>query len=319
MTDTTGESFNPKPDTAEGVGEVLNQALRFVDEHGCKIAIKSLEATDGTKALFVVDGDNAAPIPDSAFDHNRAAPRYRRGTAALLDLDSFIDHANRFKDDGSVVFANNKRDHPSLIAVLDYHPEGSTSAPRWGRHRGQFTFPLSDEWKAWHELDGKGMEMPVFARFLEDHIVDVLPTSMLTFNEEQERFVSLRGGMAKIAEPGKLMEIATGLRVYEEVETISAHITQTGETKMAFENRQPGAASGELSVPSMFAIGIPVFTNGEPYQVLVQLRYRAIGNGKVAFFYELWRTDRVFDHAFDEAVTMVKEDTGLPVLLGSPE
>jgi uncharacterized protein YfdQ (DUF2303 family) len=319
MTETTGEKpFNPKPDTAEGVGEILNQALRFVDQNGCKVAIESLEAEDGVKALFVVNGDSVTPIPDSAFDHNRDAPRFRKGMATLFDLDSFIEHVNRFKDDDSVVFANNKRENPSLTSVLDYHRSGASSAPRWGRHRGHFAFPLSDEWKAWNEYNAKPMEMATFSRFLEDHITDVLPTSMLTLNEQQDEFVRLRGGMSRIAEPAKLMEIATGLRVFEEVDTVSAYKSETGETKMLFENRQSGGESGELKVPSMFGIGIPVFVNGDPYQVLVQLRYRPVG-GKVVFFYELWREDRVFDHAFDEAASRVAEDTGLPILLGTPE
>lgn len=317
--ETEGQSFNPKPDTAEGVGAMLATTLKFVDDNGLKVRVDELTSPDGVKVPFVIDGDGIVAVPASAFDEYRKEPLYRGGTAKLLDLDSFIEHARRFLDKDSVVFADNNREHPSLTTVLDYHPAGADSAPRWGRHRDTFAFPLSDEWQAWNEFDGKGMEMPVFARFLEDHIVDVIPANLINLNEEQMRFVGLKGGMARIAEPAKLMEIATGLRIYEEVETVQAFRTESGESKMAFQNHQPGGQNGELTVPSLFAIGIPVFKNGEPYQVLVQLRYRAIGGGKVAFFYEMWRADRVFDHAFSEATEKVAQETGLPVLLGHPE
>jgi uncharacterized protein YfdQ (DUF2303 family) len=321
MTETTSDAdqvFNPKPDTAEGVGAILHEALRFVDTHGTKIGVTELTAPDGTKALIVIDNDRAAPIPDSAFDHERERPRRRKGTALLLDLDSFIDHAKRFSDPESVVFADNNREHPSLTAVLDYHPEGSTSAPRWGEHRGKFAFPLSDEWQAWHEYSGKQMDMVNFARFLEDHIVDVLPSGFLTLNEDQQRYIDTLGGTDRIAEPAKLMEIATGLQLFERAETVNAVRLETGEANMTFVSQHQDAGGGSLKVPSLFVIGIPVLVNGPAYQILVRLRYRSNG-GKVVFFYELWRTDRVFDHAFDEAVEKVRAGTGLPVLLGHPE
>ena len=299
-------------------GSVIEQTHDFLDAH-MKPDVIEIVAPDGTKALAIVGKNGVTVLDPASLDAYRDTPRYREGTATLLDLESFIDHAQRFLGTDSVVFADNNRAHPSLTSVIDYHTAGHDAAPRWGRHRGHFAFPLSDEWKAWNELNGKGMEMPVFARFLEDRITDVLPVSLLHLNDTQSQFVELLGGTGRIAQPAKLMEIATGLRVYEEVETVQAFRTQTGETRMNFESRQPGRESGEMAVPSLFAIGIPVFTNGEPYQILVQLRYRPSGNGKVVFFYELWREDRVFNHAFDEACTEVAERTGLPVLLGSPE
>jgi hypothetical protein len=61
-----------------------------------------------------------------------------------------------------------------------------------------------------------------------------------------------------------------------------------------------------------------VFVNDTIYSIAVRLRYR-IGGGKVTWFYEMYRTDKVFDDAFNGACTQVKEATDLPLLLGSPE
>lgn len=71
-------------------------------------------------------------------------------------------------------------------------------------------------------------------------------------------------------------------------------------------------------MPSIFLIGIPVFNNGPFYRIAARLRYRKNG-GKIVFWYDLWRTDRTFDHAFSEAVERVKVETDLPVFIGKPE
>lgn len=309
--------FNPKPDTAEGVGEMIRQTIALLDTH-TKPTLVTLTGEGGEQIPAYVDREGVHVLPIEDFDPYLAEPRFRGGSAMLLDLDSFIEHTNRFKDDGSVVFADNNRLAPSLTAVLDYHPAGSDSAARWGRHRGTFAFPLSDEWKAWHEFDGKAMDMANFARFLEDHITDVLPSGFRTLNEHQQEYVNRLGGDERIAEPSKLMEISTGLQVFERAETVNAVRLDTGEANMTFVSQHQDAQGGSLKVPSLFVIGIPVLVNGPTYQVLVRLRYRT-QSGKVVFFYELWRTDRVFDHAFEEATEKVGEQTGLPVLLGKPE
>lgn len=319
MTETTeGQPFNPKPDTAEGVGELLASTRAFVEEH-VRPRVEELTAPDGTKGLFLITSNEATPFPEDEFDNFRDQPRFRQGTATLLDLNSFIMHAQRFLDSNSMVFADNDRDHPSLTAVLDYHPSGATSAPRWGRHRGFFEFPLSDEWRAWHEFDGKQMDMVNFARFLEDHIVDVLPSGFRHLNDEQQRYVDALGGDQRIAEPARLMEIATGLQLVEQNATVNAVNLGSGEVNMQFVSQHQDREGGALMMPSMFVIGIPVVVNGPAYHVLARFRYRSNGQGKVTFAYELWRTDRVFDHAFTEAIEKVAAETGLPVLLGKPE
>jgi hypothetical protein len=65
----------------------------------------------------------------------------------------------------------------------------------------------------------------------------------------------------------------------------------------------------------MVVLNIPVFKSGELYQILVRLRYRKQAGG-VVFFYELWRDDRVFDHAFDEAAERLSGATSLPLFRG---
>ena len=257
-------------------------------------------------------------IPNSAFDVARTRPRFRDGTATLLSLDSFIDHVNRFKDDDSAVFADNNRSNPKLTAVLDYHREGAEGETRFGLHRSAFSFPLSDEWKTWTGHNKKTFSMKELAAFLEDNIINVLPLSVTSLTGQTADFVDALGGVKKIAEPNALMSLATGMKIFETSNVSEAVSLASGEVAFTFETEHKDAAGKKLNMPTMFVIGIPVFKNGPPYQIIARLRYDKIGP-QIAFFYELWRTDIVFDAAFDEAIERVKEETGLPVLLGHDE
>jgi uncharacterized protein YfdQ (DUF2303 family) len=300
-----------------GAGATMRAARDLVESYVKPQIVSLREPITGVEALARVDRNGIAAIPANVFDDYRSAPRWREGVATALDLDSFIEHTQRYADPDSLVFANNDRSAPSVVTVFDYHRAGPNADPRHMQHRVLHRFPLSDEWKAWTALDGKTMDMASFAAFLEDHIIDVMDSSEVSLTEEQQRFVDRLGGRGRIATPAKLMEIATGLRVLESVETVNAVNLDTGEVQMTFNNEHR-QAEGQLTVPSLFAIGIPVFVNGDAYQVLVRLRYRSSG-GKVLFFFNLWRTDRVFDHAFDESLSKVREKTGLDVILGKPE
>jgi uncharacterized protein YfdQ (DUF2303 family) len=330
MTDTpdTGPEQDPSADDTSlmfgiheaGVhGSVIAQTAAFVEQHLRVDIMEVQEPGTGLPAYVVVGTDGVEPLPESLFDQYRDKPKHRRGTAVLLSLDSFIAHVNRFKDDDSVVFANNDRAKPSLTAVLDYNKAGAAADPRFGAHRSAFAFPLDDAWKAWVGASGKTMEMNEFAVFLENRIIDVMPTAAVALNTESKLFVDALGGQAKIAEPSTLMQISTELRVMENSIVREAKNLSSGETVMEFGSAHETEAAGvKITMPTMFVVAIPVFNNGPIYQVIARFRYRKTG-AKVVFWYDLWRTDKVFDHAFDEAILSVREDTALPVLLGVPE
>jgi hypothetical protein len=299
-------------------GSVIEQSFRFADEY-MRPELEFVVVDGASEAIPVVIGkDGLDVLPRNSFDSWLDAPRFRAGTAKLTSLDSFIAHVNRYRSDNTVVFANDDRASPSLMAVLDYHGAGSETAAAFGRHRSSFAFPLSDEWKAWSGKNAKPMSMTDFAAFLEDHIIDVLNPQGVTLNDEAASFVDALGGEAFIANPGRLMDIATSLQVNEASVVAEAVTLASGEGQISFQSEHRDATGNKLSVPRLFILGIPVFRNGERYQVLARLRYRKTPQGLV-FFFELWRLDLVFDHAFTQAVEKVQIETGAPVYLGAPE
>lgn len=273
------------------------------------------EPVTGVEAPVALTPSGPQRVPSSIFDEYRDKPTRRKGTATLLDLSSLIAHVERFKDTDTVLFANDDRSNPSLVAVLDYHRAGAAADPRFGEHRARFAFPLSDEWKAWSASNKKPMSMIEFAAFLEDRIIDVLDdTSDLP--DDMKRFVSAIGG--NIASPTKLMETAVGLKVHEKSNVGETVNLASGEGEISFVSTHTDGAGKPLKVPNLFLIGIPVFKNDPAYRIAVRLRYRK-RDGGLTFWYELWRQEPVFDHAFGEALDRVRTETGLPVLLGTPE
>ena len=294
---------------------IIKDTRNLVEDYIQPELVPVKEPGTGVEALAVIGKDGIESVPASIFDAYRKQPVRRTGTATLTDLDSLIAHVNRFKDSDTVLFASDSRSSPSITAVLDYHRAGADADPRFGKHRARFAFPLSDEWGAWTAGNKKQMRMIEFAAFLEDRIIDVLEGGEV-LPEDMARFVKAIGG--NIATPNKLMEIAVGLKVNEKSAVGETVNLSSGEGEISFVSQHTDASGKPLKVPNLFLIGIPVFKNGPAYRIAVRLRYRKANDG-LLFWYEMWREDRVFDDAFSEAIGRAKEETGLPVFMGSPE
>lgn len=248
------------------------------------------------------------------LDEYRTAPERRKGTAVLKDSDSFIAFVNRFKDAQSVIFADPDKEEPVLLAVLDYNEEEPNGKARFGQHRAQYDFPLSDEWTVWTAKDKDPMSQQGFAEFLEDHIIDVLDPSDigLTMKEYGERV------QATFVGASKLMELSRGLSVRVNSDVSQAQTLASGERTLHFSTQHTDEKGLPLKVPDAFVIAIPVFRGGALYQVAVRLRYRVQGP-KLSWFFELARTDAVFDDAFKGACREAERETKCPLFYGTPE
>ncbi|MBD3762620.1 DUF2303 family protein [Rhizorhabdus sp.] len=310
-------------------GGVVREARELVESY-LKPTLAVLSHTAGGDEVEVpiaLLGDEVRIFKPEEIDPWRDSPRFRHGTATLLTLDSLIAHINRFKDAETVVFADNSRTAPTVTAVLDYHPGGGAlddPKPRFGKHRSHYAFPLSDEWVAWTAKNKVPMKMAAFAEFLEDRIVDVL--GMIagedTVSEELQKYIDSLGGTSTIATPGGLMDLSRGLHVHEDAVVTEAVRLSSGEGQISFEVNHTARdqAGNKITVPNLFLIAIPIFkgNTGPLERIPARLRYRKTGEG-IVFWYDLWRHERSFDLAFNDAIERVKVDTQLPVLLGKPE
>ncbi|WP_267395547.1 MULTISPECIES: DUF2303 family protein [unclassified Sphingomonas] len=324
MDDTLlGATTAPPSAPAAGVGEMFKATRDFITD-----TVKSnvIEVTDPDTRITVLAivgaGGDIRPVAADFFDVARDHPRFRRGSAAMTSLDSFIAHVNRFGDQDSAVFADDRREAPKLTAVLDYHEadaDGEHGLYRHGKHRTTFAFPLSDEWKAWTKANGAVMTMGQFALFLEDRIGDIAIAGD-EFPDDVLRFVNVNGGTESIADFATLVELSRGLKVYEQANVEEATNLASGEGHIRFslEHETRNRTGGTIKVPTMFFIAIPIFNKGPFYRIGARLRYRKTAEG-VKFWFDLYRADRSFDHAFAEAVARVDAETPASVFFGSPE
>lgn len=297
----------------------VTEVRSLIEDYAAPKIIEMEEPNTGVKAPVQVTHAGLKPVPMDVFNDYRSRPHHRFGTAKFTAIESLIAHVNRFKDDDSALFAVDDRDKPSVTAVLDYHRAGAEADPRFMVHRSVFDFPLSDEWKAWNKFNAKEMGMVDFAAFLEDRIIDVL--DMIPgedeLPEEMRKFVNSVPNR-RIASPSKLMELSVGLKVNERSAVKEAINLSSGEAQVQFVSEHVDDQGVPLQVPGLFLIGVPVFNHGPLYRLAARLRYRKTTGGLV-FFYELWRADRTFDHAFGEACERVQVETELPMLFGQPE
>ena len=242
------------------------------------------------------------------------SPRRRKGTAQLVDLDSFIEFVKRHAAADSALFLAPNREHPALTAVLDYHRKDGS--PRFGQHRAAYSFPVSDEWKAWGNQDGEAMSQEAFAAWIEDHVLDLMDP--VNCGEGAKAFAQKL--CVPLASPSKLVELSRGLAIYAGFQVTRAVNLQTGEAQITFNEEHKDATGAPLVIPGAFVVAIPAFRGGDRFQLPVRLRYRVVqGSRQVVWSFELYQPEKIFDAALDDASSKATEDTGLPLFRGSPE
>lgn len=271
--------------------------------------------TPGGELLAVPNGDGLVKMvdPRSLTDEYLERPRRKKGRATIHDLESFIEYANRFKNDESVIFAN--ANTPSLSVVFDYHQtteEEAESLAGHKEHRATYIFPHSDEWKKWVEICGEWVSQEQLGEFLDERIVDVSDPSNLA--GKAKSICELLG--LSCASPNRLLELARGLTVHVGAQVKNVVNTGTGECTMHYSDEHTDEKGAPLKIPGIFLITIPVFDQGPAYQIAVRLRYR-LNRGQVTWSLQLQQHQMMLNHAFGEACQAAATTTGLPLFKGA--
>ena len=197
--------------------------------------------------------------------------------------------------------------------------------PQFGKHRGAYEFPVSDEWKAWTGVDEKQMSQIDFATFLEDHILDVMTDPLVGTDSDSSLSAAdiqlrdmrnLIGG--SIASPQRIMELSRGLAIYEKGLVAGAINISSGEAAISFKTENVDEQGSPIKVPNLFLVGIPVFRFGARYRLIVRLRYRKNG-GTITWMMSLHKPEEVFRAAVGETADRFKAETGAPLFFGKAE
>lgn len=295
--------FTVTTEESTGNGSDAAAIIEAVERLGAPEII-ALGAENNNNSIIVAPKGYSLHSLKALRDELRAKPERVQGCATLTTLASFIDHVNRFKGSNSTVFASTKQ----LIAVYDYHDK---SSPEWCQHLAQYRFPLSAEWVAWSQVDGRSLQQAAFAEFLEQRVSDVTaPTE-----NDREHFGELNYALAT---PAQLLSLSRGLLVRVEMEAVARPNLSTGESEVSYKEAHSDGAGAPLKIPGGFMLLIPPFEDGPRYRIPVRLRYR-VSSGKVVWSIHLHRADVALRDATKDACEEVIEKTSAPLFHGRPE
>jgi uncharacterized protein YfdQ (DUF2303 family) len=297
---------------AQAVAEIVNDSTE-----PRTIFVRTVDGE--VPAAFVVAKGVQVIDAKPHLDKYRTAPERRIGTSRLLELVSFIAIVNRFKDADSILFADSDPKKPSITGIFDYHPAGPDHRKaRFGQHRAIYNFPLSEEWKAWTAKDGQPMNQGEFAAFLEDRIADVAEPNPEKMGDTARAFAQKLGLDVGFVFPARLLQLSRDFAVHANEKVRTAINLATGEAQIQYEAEHVDQQGTPLKIPGAFLLGLPVFKGGQPFEVAARLRYR-VASGQISWWFNLYRIDLINDFAFKEAFDQAKRETGLPLLVGTPE
>lgn len=252
---------------------------------------------------FVLNEEQIA-IPDGwnlrDTESLQMVPRRKIANVSLQDEAGFVDYMARH---GIAVrctiwcdadYPNGKIGYTTIIN--DHGAEMDDQ--EWRDHIARFTPAQSVEWKRWNLSNKKVMSQLEFANFLETNLGDIASVEGFPTGTD-------------------MLNMATGLEITQDSRIKSAIRLQSGGVRMEYVQDDNAETAQSMEVFSKFAIGIPVFWAGDAYQLEACLKYR-LNSGKLTFWYELNREDKVLEDAARTLTASIQEKTGFPLFHGNP-
>jgi uncharacterized protein YfdQ (DUF2303 family) len=275
----------PDITTAKNIAETLAEKLPKAE----------LLRETGDILHFAVPANTA--IKEFDLEKTLPAPRRMRAKADFGDAASFLAYVARHAGAGTVAWCRFDPQTFALAftAVLDDHGPG---APGWRGHTAAFAPELSAEWKAWKAKNAQAFSQVAFAEWIQEHDEDIAAANSMPSSLQ-------------------MLEMATNFVMNEERSLKSAVRLQSGGTRLTYIADPDAGTVETMSMFERFGLGIPVFHGGSAWGLTARLKYRNNG-GKLSFFYELVRPDRVHEGAAKELIDAVRSGLGqVPLLMGS--
>lgn len=278
----------PIKNIAETLAEVLPQAHR-IDTSATNLGLIHIAVPKGHE------------LKEIDLERLNAAPRRAMLAPKMDQAESFLAYVARHSGPATVAWCHFDPQSFALEFTAVFDDLGPQQVPGWRGHRATYKPETSAEWKTWTVDNGanKAKAQIEFAMFLERNETDIaavdgMPTSL------------------------QMMQMATAFEANSEKRVKSVVKLQGGGTRMDFVDDDNAETEAQMKLFEKFAIGIPVFWAGPGYRIDARLKYRH-GNGKVVFWYELIRADRVHDAAAMELIEKIRAGlpAGVPLLMGS--
>lgn len=288
---------------------MLKEALQLLFDRE-RAAAEIKQAPGGEHFIVLLNGSVQSLAP-------MMPPSRIRANIALIDVGSFCDYVNRFKNPDTLIFANVTENGAKLTAIIDYHGapprsnnEGTVEEigipkPRYGNHRATLELIETDDWKAWVESNGPeaAMTQEQFAVWLEEHAY---------------LFNSVKDGSLKGAD---LLEMVCSLQAKSNVRYNRSIRLQDGRNSLDYEEDVSVTGSlstGTMVFPQFINAQIQPFEGGPKYYVDARLKTRISGR-QLSIWYETVQLNNFIRAAVLDTVKAVTEKTGLIPFIGTAQ
>lgn len=273
---------------------INNMADSLAREMKAPVEIGS-EQSLGVRRIALPEGWTLHELDD---EERMLRPRRKSGTVGLADAESFIEYVKRH---GTVQHttiwckADYAKGQVRFKAILNDHAE-TENGQHWCDHVAIYAPEFSEEWKRWFGHDRKTFSQFDFAAFIEDNNRDI---------------VGVDGGPSG----AEMLHMALNLEANQNVQFKSAIRLQSGGVNLTYVADDDNQTSTQMKLFERFTIGIPVYAAREPFEMHARLRYR-VREGKLTFWYELVRPDKVLEAATASMIKRIEDNTSLPFFLG---
>ncbi len=222
------------------------------------------------------------------------SPVRKRATPVFHDRESFSRYVNEHETESTRIFANISSPPGGVTAVMDYHEQGPDGSAHWGDHRPRLQLAHSEAFLLWTKHNNQNFDQKAFALFLEENLADIRSPDGASV---LECAIHLQGKTS--ANFQKSIRLENGNQSLQYVEqTISG-----------------GGAKGDLEVPKLLELLIPVFKGEVPTSILARLRHRIEGGG-VTFRYELHRLQEAVDAGLTQMLETIENETKIAPFRG---
>lgn len=224
-------------------------------------------------------------------EHLLPIPSRKKGSVHLESQDSFIQYINRHKlPESTTIYceADYTRSIVRFNCIINDHTS-TQDGQQWRDHKAIFEPNLSKEWETWKRNNRQPLTQTDMAFFIEENLQDIVAAEGFPTGQQ-------------------LLEMATSFQANQDMRFKSAIRLQNGGVNMSFVQDDDTATLAQMKLFERIAIGIPVFRNGDAYQITARLRYR-VKDGKLTFWYELIREDKVIEDATTNLINKIKNET----------
>lgn len=258
-------------------------------------ARKPIELTGASEFLALPEGYKLEDL-----EKFKNAPRRKHAKVSMDDTNSFVDYVKRHGSLANATvwcdadFVGNK---VAFISILNDNGE-QDGEQHWRDHTAKFSPTFSEEWNRWTKMNKHQFSQAEFAAFIEENLKDI-------------------AGVEGSPTGAQMLEMALSFEANQDMRFKSAIRLQNGGVQMSFVQDDDSQTMAKMQMFDRFSLGLPVFWNGDAYRLDARLRYR-VRDGKLTFWFELIRQDKVLEASTTTLIEKIKSETAKPFFFGNP-